>query len=192
MSDSSHPDSWLCSSVGTSAWLKPRRPLVRSQPESLSVSYPRHRFRVVKTCTGCKIEKVLAEFAWKDERKGRRSARCRACHAQARRDHYERNRQKYIDKARAWRDACRDKNRERVLTYLAEHPCVDCGEPDPMVLDFDHREDKSFGIADMMQFAQWTRIQAEIAKCDVRCANCHRRKTARERGYWRSIAVHAH
>lgn len=92
--------------------------------------------------------------------------------ALARREHYEPHRQKYINRARAWRDACRDVNRQLVLAHLADHPRVDCGETDVVVLDFDHRENKSFGIANMMQFARWARIAAEIAKCDVRCANC--------------------
>jgi hypothetical protein len=146
----------------------------------------------VKVCTGCQVQKPLAEFAFKNEHTGRRAARCRSCHSSARREHYERNRQKYIDKARAWRDACRKQNREQIVAYLAEHPCIDCGESDIVVLDFDHREDKSFGITNLMQFAQRARIAAEIAKCDVRCANCHGRKTAAEFGYWRSLAVHAH
>ncbi len=74
-------------------------------------------------------------------------------------------------------------NRSLVYTYLSEHPCVDCGENDPAVLEFDHVGTKYRDISLMMRagFA-WTTIQREIAKCVVRCANCHRRKTAREQG----------
>lgn len=35
----------------------------------------------------------------------------------------------------------------------------------------------------------WRRILAEIEKCDVRCANCHRRVTVERGGWWRQ-AVH--
>lgn len=74
------------------------------------------------------------------------------------------------------------KNARRVFDYLLEHPCVDCGEPDPVVLDFDHRVpgEKSFNICVRRLDTGWDKIKAEIDKCDVRCANCHRRRTARQ------------
>lgn len=78
-------------------------------------------------------------------------------------------------------------NRARKMRLIAwahkcSHPCVDCGEPDPIVLDFDHRDRKakSFTISAYYANVSEARLRAEIAKCDVRCANCHRRKTADE------------
>jgi hypothetical protein len=74
-------------------------------------------------------------------------------------------------------------NRQRLYAYLSEHPCVDCGETDVRVLEFDHvRDNKSANIAGLLNNAvSWSTIEKEIAKCDVRCANCHRIKT-NERG----------
>ena len=71
------------------------------------------------------------------------------------------------------------KIRQQVWDYLLEHPCVDCGISDPIVLEFDHvRGDKVITISKAMQHGwSYERILSEIAKCDVRCANCHRRRT---------------
>lgn len=73
----------------------------------------------------------------------------------------------------------RNRNRRQLVEYLLEHPCVDCGEADPVVLDFDHMRDKRCNVSLLTHStATWTRILEEISKCEVRCANCHRRRTA--------------
>lgn len=69
-----------------------------------------------------------------------------------------------------------------VMNYLQNNGCVDCGEKDPTVLDFDHVRGVKFkNISKMIQDNNsMKRIQEEIAKCEVRCANCHRRKTSKQ------------
>lgn len=44
-------------------------------------------------------------------------------------------------------------------------------------MDFDHREDKKFNIAQLSKIASVEKLKEEIAKCDVVCANCHRIRT---------------
>jgi hypothetical protein len=98
--------------------------------------------------------------------------------------HYENNRETMIAKSKAAKPATKAAARAAILDYLTSHPCVDCGEEDPVVLEFDHRENKEFEIGSTVRMGVGIpRLMAEIAKCDVRCANCHRRKTYRERGF---------
>lgn len=60
------------------------------------------------------------------------------------------------------------------MEYLAVHPCVDCGETNPVVLDFDHRGNKDHEIAKLIKSGWLAALKREIPKCDVRCSNCHR------------------
>ena len=67
----------------------------------------------------------------------------------------------------------------RIDEYLRAHPCVDCGESNLNVLDFDHLRDKTDDVANMVAGGRpWSEIEWEIAKCEVCCANCHARRTA--------------
>ncbi len=50
-----------------------------------------------------------------------------------------------------------------------------------MVLEFDHLRDKRFNIGAKLVTYPWVDVLEEIAKCDVVCANCHRRRTAQRR-----------
>jgi len=74
----------------------------------------------------------------------------------------------------------RVKVREKLLDFLSTKKCMDCGEKDPIVLEFDHKKpkDKFKSIAKMLSgHYSWDSIYKEIVKCDIRCANCHRRKS---------------
>jgi hypothetical protein len=77
-----------------------------------------------------------------------------------------------------------ERNVRLTYEYLLQHPCVDCGEADPVVLEFDHvNGDKDGNIGNMIGSGRtWRRLLIEIDKCEVRCANCHRRATARRAG----------
>lgn len=79
------------------------------------------------------------------------------------------------------------KIRARLFEYLITKSCVDCGEKDPIVLEFDHRdpEVKFKFISRMLSgHYSWQSIEQEIAKCEIRCANCHRRKSYIQLGCW--------
>ena len=79
---------------------------------------------------------------------------------------------------------------EYLIEYFKSHPCVDCGETDPVVLEFDHLGKKSFTVADGMKDKSWTAVLREIEKCEVVCVNCHRRRTA-YRGGFRRLGIGA-
>jgi hypothetical protein len=106
---------------------------------------------------------------------------CGECVNAYRREHYALNRVEYI----ARNDhLLRVRGKEwlrRLWKYLAERPCVDCGECDPVVLDCDHVE-RTYKRNSVSFFARsgypWKTVLAELEKCQVRCANCHHRRTA--------------
>jgi hypothetical protein len=139
----------------------------------------------MKRCTRCGEEKPVSEFGWKDRERGRLMSYCRPCVAANSREHYAANKPSYAvrTKRRKWQQRA---NRSNFLVeYFKSHPCSDCGETDPLVLDFDHLRDKEFSIGDEFTSRPWREVLAEIEKCDVVCANCHRRRTARRGGFLR-------
>lgn len=94
----------------------------------------------------------------------------------AQRKHYQDNKESYASR----RDKRRAALREIISSHKKSFPCLDCGERDPVVLDFDHRvgatKDFDIGNAPALGIGKY-RLIAEIAKCDIRCSNCHRRAT---------------
>lgn len=84
----------------------------------------------------------------------------------------------------------RIKIRFLVYEYLLLHPCVKCGESDPVVLEFDHLSDKFKEVSRMLSgHYGWEKVLLEISKCQVLCANCHRRKTYMEKKSWGRSSV---
>lgn len=80
------------------------------------------------------------------------------------------------------------KNRKNLKKYLIENPCVDCGEMDIIVLQFDHvRGKKRANISQMVQGGYtWENIMSEIQLCEIVCGNCHLRRTAKQQGWSKS------
>ena len=134
----------------------------------------------MKICGSCKKRKRLTSF----HRKGdKHRDKCKDCAKAYHKAHYEANKAKYLQQGKARRD----RNRKFVQQYLSEHPCVDCGEDDPVVLDADHIEKKQFTISYGVSAGYgWEKIAQELAKCEIRCANCHRRKTAQAGGWFKA------
>jgi len=143
-----------------------------------------------KWCPGCKKDLPLSAFNKNRSKPLGLQSLCRECQRARDRAYYRESSQRRQSTADRNRRN-RDRNVRYLWDYLLEHPCVDCGEPDPIVLDFDHQRDKHGNLCEMASHGvSLGALDREIAKCEVRCANCHRRKTAAERGYhkWRRVA----
>lgn len=140
-----------------------------------------------KVCTSCKCKLPVSDFNWKIKNV-RLNTWCKECTRKHIRDHYRRNRDYYLNKARKRNAILRKKGYEYIADYLIQHPCVDCGESDILVLEFDHinRNSKYGNVGTLIRAAgSFQKIIEEISKCEVRCANCHRRKTERENRSWK-------
>lgn len=140
-----------------------------------------------KICTDCKLLKPIASFGNDKHRKDGLRSQCRACTAIYDKKRYENNKRGSHDKRNAIRKKQRVICKKLVLSHLREHGCIDCGERDPIVLEFDHvRGTKTNNICHMIaQGRSVVALMDEINKCEVRCANCHKRKTAKEQNWWK-------
>ncbi|MDQ3934974.1 MAG: hypothetical protein M3340_10145 [Actinomycetota bacterium] len=142
-----------------------------------------------RKCYRCGEVRPVDNFAWRRKRLGQRDSFCRSCRAAYGREHYLANRQRYIDQAAVSKQKIRLERTRYLVAFFENHPCVDCGEGDPIVLEFDHLDGaaKSFCIGESLLRHTWDAVLAEMAKCEVVCANCHRRRTARRRGSLRAV-----
>lgn len=145
----------------------------------------------MKVCTRCgPPAQPIENFAIRNRARGTRQYICRNCQNEYVRAHYRANRAAYIEKARVRNTELIRINGEFLIAYLKQHPCVDCGERDVIVLEFDHLRDK---VADVSVLARGgysiETIQKEIDKCEVVCANCHRRRTAKRAGTYRYLVT---
>lgn len=96
------------------------------------------------------------------------------------------------DKAKArvaqQRIARRAATRIHSMQYLAAHGCEECNERDPRKLEYDHKDpdDKSVNVSRLILNGHSWRspvLRAEIAKCRILCANCHRKHTIEQQGF---------
>ena len=140
-------------------------------------------------CNKCNKDKPVEEFGWKNKTAGIRQKYCKACHNLLYgRGWYEKNRTKQLLMVAERRRRYKNISRSFLIEYFKTHPCVDCGEPDPVVLELDHvdRKTKKEAVGRLMADGHSPQmVERELEKCVVRCANCHRRKTARDQDWYK-------
>ena len=134
----------------------------------------------MKRCGRCGVVQDASEYPVRDARTRRAHTICRACRRGYCRTYYWSNSAEFNARKRDRLKKHRARNRRFIEEHLLSHPCVDCGLLDPLVMEFDHvRGRKRSAVSTLVgQAASITVIQTEIEKCVVRCANCHRRRTA--------------
>lgn len=136
----------------------------------------------MRRCTSCGQSKPVEEFAQRHQTTGTLQSWCRACHAAKDRLRYSSLEDDARSLRRSRERARKAATKQRVDAILAASGCVDCGERDPIVLEFDHVGPKLASVSVMVrQGLSWARISREIAKCEVRCVNDHKRVTAQRR-----------
>jgi hypothetical protein len=141
----------------------------------------------LRVCARCHVTKPLREFPIKNAARDTYRSYCRPCCREYGKEHYRKNVAAYVSRAKARASIDRPRNRAFVAEYLSTHPCVDCGEPDPVVLEFAHRDPatKRADLARLIHTSVLATVRTEIEKCDVRCGNCHRIRTAAQFGSYR-------
>jgi hypothetical protein len=93
----------------------------------------------------------------------------------------ENNKQKHLENLAARRQR-RIAQNQSLVTELKRQPCTDCGQTfPPHVMDFDHVGVKTGLISKFVYTVSTARLRAELASCEVVCANCHRDRTQRRR-----------
>lgn len=137
-----------------------------------------------KKCNRCNLVKSIDDFFLRNKHRGIRHNQCKECYRDLRDyiGHYTTYNSEYKTRAKARKVELQRTNTILLIQYLKHHPCKNCGETDPIVLEFDHKDPskKEKNISYMLNNHIWSTILKEIDKCDVLCANCHRRKTAKQ------------
>lgn len=127
-------------------------------------------------CIACRENKDETFFSFKNKQTGKRSTRCKSCHKEYAKTHYERNKAVYKQRARKSTVVYRKEISDFLTKIKLSSKCHECGENHPATLDFHHIDDstKDFNIS-VPQGRNIEKIKKEIDKCLILCSNCHRK-----------------
>ena len=126
-----------------------------------------------KRCPKCGEVKRLDDFAKNKRRKDGLQSHCKACKKLVDAKHYRENKEKQFIRVKI----NKAKLKQEIDDIKERAGCLYCGESDPCCLDFHHtnKDDKTSGISSMFNNSSRGAIFEEIKKCEVVCANCHRK-----------------
>ena len=138
----------------------------------------------MKLCLDCGETKSHSEFNRHRAKPDGLQPRCRVCDNIRSRLYYDANRIKLRKQIQKSNQARRREVHRWMCEYLQTHPCMDCGIKDIRVLEFDHLDDKLENVSNLLD--SLVKLKAEIAKCEVVCANCHKIRTDSRGDHYRT------
>lgn len=145
----------------------------------------------MKHCPSCKQDLPLSSFSNNKRLKDGLARTCRKCRSEDNKRLYRKS-----ERPKILQRACARKrrlvNRKWVYDYLLAHPCEYCGESDPACLEFDHIDPstKEYNVSRMAHTSMELLLK-EMAKCRILCANCHRKRTARDHKWYARYQIHS-
>lgn len=125
---------------------------------------------VRRVCSTCYIEKDLAMFDINQGCSEGRTRQCKECRAEKTRKWYSDNRERRQEESNN-----RNQRRRDWCIEQLGGKCVDCGGGfHRSVYDFHHRDpgEKVDAISNLLRSPD--KLEEELKKCDLLCANCHR------------------
>ena len=127
----------------------------------------------MKVCAKCFKDKLLSEFYKSHSSKDGYYSYCKVCDSVINREWRKANK----ELCRTYSRKNVDKKRQFCIDCKKGLKCAKCGEGHPACLVFHHRDpkEKEFDIGDGFWSKSVERVMNEIAKCDVLCANCHKK-----------------
>ena len=128
----------------------------------------------LKKCSACAIVLPFSKFRRLIKSPDGHSGRCSDCAKAYCRSHYRNNRDDYLARVMADKEA-----RRQEVRRAKDRPCADCGGRFHFsAMDFDHLPGQTKLLSIGSGLATGNRkLRAEMAKCEVVCANCHRVRT---------------
>jgi len=146
-----------------------------------------------KQCKTCLEYKATDKFQKKQNNLDGLDNICAICKNKSSKEsktkYYEKNKKESKERAIKFNNNKIAKLQKIVNKIKINKGCIDCGlKENPECLDFDHINDKILNISFMVSRRyKLEQILQEIEKCEIRCANCHRRKTAKEQNWYYDI-----
>jgi len=118
---------------------------------------------------------LLTNLNWPEAHRKIRRLLCRECTNRKQKATYRR--------VKLRDGTLKHRNKRKAIEYLGGVCCI-CGLKDACVdvYDFHHVVEKSFTVGNKLN-GRWDRIQEELDKCVLMCANCHRRYHAKQENY---------
>lgn len=141
--------------------------------------------RSLKICCSCEKELDISNFSISKKRKDGLQSQCINCQKTYRRNHYLKNKEKYKEKSKKWKKAFHTWFQKFKTTLV----CQKCDENHPACLEFHHKDpnEKESSVSQLVQYGNKKKLLEEIKKCDVLCANCHRKHHAKNKSVCSSV-----